>query len=270
MKRSYIKPYNNIVQKVAFFFKSLRLDKHGKSKGRKLAISIKDSVALFIFKQENAIETKKSIYDIFNLESVCSYKTLVVNMNRFASLALLILVSILKIARANQHLVKHTDSTDIPVCLNKNARSHKTMKGLANWGHSGKGLYCGLKLHITSDLERQILAVRFTSANVHDKEVFLKLNRNLTGIFVADAAYVSKKLSEEFHIEGERILFAKPRKNMGKIMTKFQEMLYGTRMMVEFNFRNLKMFFGLVTSLPRSVNGYLANYIHSLLAYLLA
>lgn len=270
MKRLKIKPYNDIVQKVGFFFKSLRLDKHENNKGRKLAISKKDSVALAIFKQENGIETKKSIYKIFNLKSVCSYKTLVVSMNRFASLALLILVCILKINRLNQHPVKHTDSTDIPVCLNKNVRSHKTMRDLASWGYSGKGYYYGLKMHITGDLRRQLLRVLFTSANIHDKEVFLKLNENLMGIFVADAAYISKKLSEEFHVEGKRVLFAKPRKNMGKIMTKFQEMLYGTRMMIEFNFRSLKMFFGLVTSLPRSVNGYLANYTYSLLAYLLA
>ena len=38
---------------------------------------------------------------------------------------------------------------------------------------------------------------------------------------------------------------------------------------IELNFRNLKMFFGLVTSLPRSVGGYLGNYISSILAYVL-
>ena len=54
--------------------------------------------------------------------------------------------------RTNAHLVKHTDSTDIPVCLNKNARSHKTMSGLAAWGYSGKGHYYELKLHLPSDL----------------------------------------------------------------------------------------------------------------------
>jgi hypothetical protein len=30
--------------------------------------------------------------------------------------------------------------------------------------------------------------------------------------------------------------------------------------MIETNFRKLKMFFGLITSLPRSVNGYFGNY----------
>ena len=67
----------------------------------------------------------------------------------------------------------------------------------------------------------------------------------------------------------KRILFAKPKKNMRKIVTAFQKFLYDTRQRIELDFRNLKMFFGLVTSLPRSVTGYFANYIYSILAYVL-
>jgi len=266
--KTVIQLYDNIKQVVKFFYKQLRLDKFENNKGRKLAISITNSISLAIFKQSNNIATKKSIYEIFKPK--CSYKTLVVNMNRFAHLALLVLVTILKINRRNSYVVKHTDSTDIPVCSNRKAKYHKTMKDLANWGYTGKGSFFGLKMHITTDLRRKLLAVRFTSGNVHDKEVFLKLNKDLLGLFVADAGYISKKLQRDFYIEGKRLLLAKPRKNMGKIMTKFQEFLYGTRMLIELNFRNLKMFYGLVTSLPRSVGGYLANYIYALLAYQIA
>ena len=266
--KTRIQLYDNLKQVVKFFYKQLRLDKFENNKGRKLAISITNSISLAIFKQSNNIATKKSIYEIFKPK--CSYKTLVVNMNRFAHLALLVLVTILKINRRNSYVVKHTDSTDIPVCSNRKAKYHKTMKDLARWGYTGKGSFFGLKMHITTDLRRKLLAVRFTSGNVHDKEVFLKLNKDLLGLFVADAGYISKKLQRDFYIEGKRLLLAKPRKNMGKIMTKFQEFLYGTRMLIELNFRNLKMFYGLVTSLPRSVGGYLANYIYALLAYQIA
>ena len=190
-------------------------------------------------------------------------------MNRRALLALFVLMQILRANRLNAHIVKHTDSTDIPVCLNKNAKSHKTMQGLAAWGHSGKGFMYGLKLHLTSDLNRQLLAIRFSPANTHGTKVFLKLNQDLDGIFVADAEYVSEKLQKDFYREHKRILFARPRKNMKKLITAFQYHLYNTRMLIELNFRNLKMFYGLVTSLPRSINGYLANYFYSILAYAL-
>ena len=49
----------------------------------------------------------------------------------------------------------------------------------------------------------------------------------------------------------------------------FQNALYETRMQIELNFRNLKMFHELVTSLPKSIDGYLGNYVYSLLAYVL-
>lgn len=266
--KTVIQVYDNIKQGVKFFYKQLKLDKFEKIKGRKLALSIIETISLALFKQSNNIATKKSIYNIFKPK--CSYKTLVVSINRFAHLALLILVTILKVHLKNQHIVKHIDSTSIPVCLFKNANAHKTMKGIAMFGRNSKGTFFGLKLHIITDLKRQLLSVKFTSGNVDDRKVVIKLSKGLTGLFVADAGYVSNKLSQEFYQEGKRILFTKPRINMKKIMTKFQESLYKTRMLIELNFRNLKMFYGLVTSLPRSVDGYLANYIYSLLAYQIA
>lgn len=266
--KAQIELYNDIIHKVKIFYKALRLGKQEKQRGRKLAIPIPEIIALSLFQKQTGISTKQSIYDIFQPD--CSYKTLVVNMNRFVLLALMILKLLLKVNRGRQHLVKHTDATDIPVCTNRKAKNHKTMASLASWGHTGKGWFFGLKLHLTADLNQQILALRFTSGNTADSKAFLVLNQNLEGIFIADAAYVSEKLAREFHREGERILLSKPRKNMRKLASKWQTILYHTRMLVELNFRSLKCFYGLITSFPRSVDGYLANYIYSLLAYCLS
>lgn len=260
--------FNQLKQKVSYFYNKLRFHTLEKKLGRKLAIPIIDSVTAGLYKQTMQIATKKRVYDL--LEPACSYKTLVVSMNRFYSLALIIFSRLLKVNRANGHLVKHTDSTDIPVCLLKNADHHRTMRSFASMWHTGKHHYYGLKLHLTTDLQRNILAVKFTSANADDRQAFLQLNRDLLGIFVADSGYVSTKLQQNFYQEGKRILFTKPYKTMKKLATAFQFWLYNTRMLIELNFRNLKLFYGLVTSLPRSADGYLANYIYSLLAYVLA
>jgi len=257
--------YEKIKTVVGFFSKHLKFDKFKNTIGRKLALPITDILASSLFKQKNHIATKKATYEI--LKPNCSYKTLVVNMNRFAQLAVIILVLLMKINRKNSHLVKHIDSTDIPVCLFKNAHNHKTMKGLAQFGRSSKGTFYGLKLHLITDLKRRILRVKFTAGNVDDREMVIPLSKDLIGIFMADAGYISQKLAKEFHQEHKRVLLAKPRANMKKLMTEFEGWLYSTRMLIELNFRNLKMFYGLVTSLPRSVDGYLANYIYSLLAY---
>lgn len=263
-----IQVYESIKQKVVSISQSLRFDKFVNKVGRKLALSIEDAIALALFKQKQSIETKKSIYEIFN--PPCSYKTLVVSLNRWAKLALVVLALLLKFNHKHQHLIKHTDSTDIPVCRNKNARYHKTMKHWSAWSHNGQDHYYGLKLHLTSDLNRNILAVRFTSANMDDRKVCLSLNRDLMGIFVADSGYVSAELEKNFYVEGQRMILVKPKKNQKKLATAFDTWVYGTRMLIEINFRSLKLFYGLITSLPRSVAGYLANYTYSLLAYLLA
>lgn len=261
--------YNEIKQKVMFFYHKLKFEKYEKTTGRKLSISLIDTITLALYKQTSTRKTKKSLWNDLKKHLKCSYKTLVVNMNRCVLLAFIILLRLRSMNRQNAHPVKHTDATDIPVCLSKNANSHKTMYGLASWGHSGKGLYYGLKLHITTDLRRNILSISFTPGGRDDRSQFMKLNKDLEGVFIADAGYTSKKLEREFFRENKRILFAKPRKNMKKIMTELQSKLYDTRMLIELNFRNLKMFFGLETSLPRSVDGYLSNYIYSLLAFVL-
>ena len=268
--KTQIKVVKDLQKVVNFFSKRLRFDKFIKSTGRKLAITIEDAITLFLFKQGQGIVTKKSVYQIFKDKLKCAYKTFVVSLNRWASLAATVIFLLLKINRKAQHLVKHIDSTDIPVCLFKNAYKHKTMKELSNYGRSSKGVYFGLKLHLIADLTRKILAIKITSANVDDRDVVVELSEEIAGFLIADAGYVKEKLQREFYQEHKRILIVKPRKNMKKIMTKFEEELYNTRMLIELNFRNLKMFYGLVTSLPRSVNGYLANYIFSLLAYQIA
>ncbi|MDE1988695.1 MAG: transposase [Patescibacteria group bacterium] len=212
--------YKFLKDKVQFICEKLKLSKFSKSTGRKLSISIPDTVTLAPYKQTQGIQTKKSIWEDFKKILKCCYETPVVNMNRWSISALLILKIILGGNGRNSHLIKHSDSADIPVCLNKNAKHHKTMKSPSSLGHSGKGMFFyGLKLHLISDLNRKILSVSFASANVGDREMFMKPNKDLEGIFVADAGYASEKLEREFFIENKRILLAKPRKNMRKVIT---------------------------------------------------
>jgi hypothetical protein len=260
------KVYTTILQKVKYFYNQLKLNKLEKTTGRPLKIKIENILTLALIKQKTGIETKKGLYQTY--EPKCSYKTLVVNLNRFALLALTILNVMMKCNQKNSHLIKHTDSTDIPVCLNKNATRHKTMRGLSEWGHSGKGFYYGLKLIITTDLNQKLLAFKLLKANTDDRKVFTDLNKNMTGIFVADAGYIGEKLRNEFNNKF-RFLLTAVKKNMKKLETEWQHALYNTRMKIEVNFRSLKLFYKLETSHPRSIDGYIANYVYSILAYCL-
>jgi hypothetical protein len=258
--------FNNLRQKVVLFSKALSLNRYVRTTGRKLALSLTDILTLGLFKQTAQITTKKKLWTL--MEPACSYKTLVVNLNRFAPLALRILALILKHNRSSCHVVKHIDSTDIPVCTNRKASHHKTMRFLAQWGKTGKGWFYGLKLHLIADLEGRLLSMKFTPGNADDRSVVLDLASDLDGIFVGDAGYVSESLGRQFSSASTRVLLTKTRSNMKKLATMLDVWLYSTRMRIELNFRNLKCFFGLISSLPRSVSGYLANYTYSILAYL--
>ncbi len=239
-------------------------------KGRPLKITQEDALVFALYQHTSTRATKKSVYEDFKGMLRCSYKTFVVSVNKAGLLGLRLLFLLMRLGKKMSHLVKFTDATDIPVCLNKNARRNRLMRGLASWGHSSKGFYYGLKMTMTRDVEGRILGVRFSSASANDRELFRKINRDIEGIIVADAGYVSKQLERDMNVEGKRWCLIRPLKSMKRLAEAWQLQLYDLRYAIEFDFRSLKLFHGLVTSLPRSLNGMLSNYVHALVSFVLA
>lgn len=268
MIRTTLTVYNNLRNKVSILYHQLQLQRYEKTKGRKLSIPPIDAITATLLKQKQSIVTKKSLFEL--LEPDCCYKTLVTSVNAVVKLVAIITVVLFKFNQQRAHIVKHHDSTDLPVCQLRKSKYHKTMQPLASYSKTGKGWFYGLKLHLTSDLAGNILNARFTSANSNDRQHLKEMNKELKGIFVADAGYISKDLESNFSIDDQRLLIIIPRANMKKIATFLEILLQRSRMRIELHFRNLKLFFNLITGLPRSVDGYLTNYISSLLAYMLA
>lgn len=238
--------------------------------GRPKKIPDAEALTYAIYQHASTRATKKSVYEDFKETLACSYKTFVVSVNRVSVLTLRVLFLLMRQNKRNSHLVKYTDATDIPVCLKKNMDEHKTMKGLAGLGRSTKGWFYGLKMTFTRDHEGRMLALKFTKPGENDRDIFRQINKDIYGILVADAGYVSEQLERDMYLEEQRWILIRPYKTMKKLMTKWQEQLYKGRFNIEFDFRDLKLFHGLVTSLPRSVSGYLANYLHALLSFVVA
>jgi hypothetical protein len=107
------------------------LETYESTTGRSLAIPPVDAITLAIFKQKHNIATKQSLFDM--VAPPCTYKTFVESINRAGAYLVFFIALILKTNRKVAHLVKFTDATDIPVCLNKNATTNRTMRGLATW-----------------------------------------------------------------------------------------------------------------------------------------
>lgn len=262
--------YDNLKQIITHIVHEFKLDISPAPTGRPRKIPPVESLALAEYMHRSTRATKRSVYEDLKQSLRCSYKTLVVSMNDSAKLAKQIIEKLMGLFAKDAHPVKYTDATDLPVCLKKNADKHKTMAALADFGHSSKGWYYGLKMTMTRDHDGRLLGLRFTHPGVSDRDIFRSINKNLSGILVADAGYMSKQLESDMHVEGKRILLIRPYKSMKRIATMFQLALYKGRFKIEFDFRVLKLFHGLLTSLPRSVNGYLANYLHAMLSFVLA
>ena len=135
---------------------------------------------------------------------------------------------------------------------------------------SSKGWFYGLKLYLSADVEGRVLALRLTPGNSNDRAVFRTMNEKLRGLFGADAGYISKDLEREFFIPNERMVITASRANMKRLATLFDIAVLNMRMRVEVHFRMLKVCYGLVTSFPRSIDGYLTHYLAAITAHILA
>lgn len=259
--------YQNLKSIITDIFSSLKLKNREHPKGRKPALTNIEAVTCAILKQQQNIETKKSLYEI--IEPSCSYNTFVVSINRTLDYLAQIIALVTMIFRNDAHLIKFTDATETPVCLLKNSKHHKTMALFGTKSKSSKGYYFGLKTHLTSDLEDRVLALRFSTATGNDRTIFKKMNDTLRGMFVADAGYVGEAFSRDFYIEGERMVLTATRCNMKKVSTPWQTELLNLRMNIETHFRMLKVVYGFITSLPRSVIGYFTHYLAAISAHLL-
>ena len=243
--------YHNLKTIVSRLCQTLKINERTHPKGRKPVLTNSEALTCVILWRKQNIGSKKSFYEI--LEPPLSYNRFVAALNETVRRLVHLISALLKFFGKFAHLIKFTDATDIPVCLNKNGKRHKTMYGLAEWSKTGKGSFYGLKLHLSGDAEGRALAIRLTPGNSDDRGVFRTMNKKLKGLFVADAGYVSKKLERDFFIENERLLQTATRSNMKKLATPFQIALLNLRMRVEIHFRVLKVCYGLVTSLPRSL-----------------
>lgn len=238
--------------------------------GRPRIIQWIDAITFGVYQHLSTRATKKSVWSDFRKKIRCAYSTFVTALNDAGELVLRILGSLMQSNRKVAHVVKYTDATDIPVCLNKNATTNRTMKdSAATWGYSGKGYYFGLKMTMTRDAEGRLLGLKFTGATANDRTIFRSINKSLGGIIVADAGYVDKDMEKEMSVPG-RVLIVKPYKNMKRVAAAWQTAVYNSRFQIEFDFRDLKLFHGLVSSLPRSLNGMIGNYLYALLSFIVS
>lgn len=241
--------------------------------GRPRKISSSEAATMCLIKSAYAITPLKACYRLIKERfasefKLPTYKSFVQSMNAYTSHFMLMISILLIIRNKKAGVVKITDSTSIPVCKNIRINLHKVMKRIATRYKTTTGYFYGLKLHVISDHQGNLLQLIFTTANVDDRKALDKFLDDLyNNLILADAGYISPQLVNKAY-KHNNLLLTGMRKNMKKLATQFEIHLLHLRIRVEHLFSVLKERYGLITSLPRSEKGYLAHYARCIFSYL--
>jgi hypothetical protein len=164
--------------------------------------------------------------------------------------------------------LRFIDSTILPVCKLVRADRHRVAKGVAAFGKNWQGWHFGFKLHAACDSQGRLAAIYFTPANENDGQQIPKLVNDQTNIAVGDGGYTASVMRRKMWREHGCFILSPPHPSQKKQASAFWQIaLLQARPKIECMFDYLKEHLLLVTSFPRSVNGYAVHYLRTLLAY---
>jgi len=249
-------------------------NQHNNSKvGRKSILSISEIATITLIGLYYECGCLKSLYRLIcdkfrNDFKLPRYQNFVNLMNKYSKYLLKFIFILCSLNNKQQGIITFCDSTKLEVCKIYREKRHKTMKQLATKSKSTTGWFYGLRLHILCDQDGNLMQIKFTTAVTGEREVLDEfLGKIQDCIIVADAGFVSKELERKAN-ENNNLLITAVRRNMKTLHTIWQNSCLNMRSRIESVFGDLKERLGLVTSLPRSVNGYLAHYIRSIFGYM--
>lgn len=164
--------------------------------------------------------------------------------------------------------LRFADSTMLPVCKPVRADRHKVARGVAQFGKNWQGWHYGFKLHAAIDHQNRLAALVFTPANQHDNQVMERLVNNGTRVLVGDSHYGGSVMRKRLWRRFRCLVVAPPHyKQQKQVATDWQMLLLHLRPKIEATFGTLKEQHYLVTSFPRSIQGYFTHYVRVLLGY---
>ena len=185
--------------------------------------------------------------------------------------ALPTLIELFKELLASEAPRRFADSTMLPVCRWVRAKSHRVAADIAKWGRNHQDWFYGFKLHLSIDHLNRLCAAVFTPANEHDNQVMEKLVNGHTKILVGDSHYGGSVQRRRLWRLFRTSVVAPPHVSQKrKLLTAVQLRLLRLRPKIEAVFGILKEKFRLVSSCPRSINGYFVHYFRILLGYQMA
>lgn len=265
------------------FFKSLRgnlmyeflLSRFNGKRGLKRKLSLEQIVALNIFRFYFRTGDLKNFHKMAR-EMMCdkvpcmpNYENFLKATNKATVFILAFMNFLMEMNRKIGNGIHYMDSTPVTVCFNHKIYSHKVTKRFARRGKSTKGWWYGFKLSGSCNENGDIENLIFSCANIADCRIAEKLASCVRGTVFADAGYLQKKdvlrRMEENGIKFE----AAPRKNMNRLMSRYECRHIKRRSVIESVWGTLKNNFQLEYHKARSIKGMFRHFFCSIAAYMI-
>lgn len=243
----------------------------GNSGGRPLSLIPAEVITLLVWntltvksKTLKDIHQWAELYHLSEFPSLPKYKAFVHLCHQAGPDLLHILQSLL----ASGAPLVFVDSTMLEVCKMVRADSHKVAVNIAEFGKNHQGWHYGFKLHASINPKGKLSGFALTPANVYDAQKLPSLINHSTRIAVGDSHYGASVMRAAVWKAYGTLVVAPPHfKQKKKLITWWQHKLLTMRPKIESVFDYLKNHLHLVTSFPRSINGYLIHYLRILLSY---
>ncbi|MEA5551947.1 IS982 family transposase [Anabaena cylindrica UHCC 0172] len=155
--------------------------------------------------------------------------------------------------------ISFIDSTSIPICHSKRAKTNKVFKNLAGCGKSSICWYFGFKLHLIINDQGELLAFQITPGNIDDRKPVPTLTKKIFGKIFGDKGYISQKLWLELWSNGLKLITPFKKNMRNKLLSLEEKLMLRKRSLIETVNDQLKNISQLVHSRHRSVTNFMVK-----------
>jgi DDE family transposase len=239
------------------------LSEQGKQRrNRQKSLSPSEIMTIVIYFHASGYRNFKAFY----LNQVCPHLhpffPKLLSYNRFVEIiptVLLPLCSYLTSRLDEPTGISYIDSTKIAVCGNKRISRNKVFYNLGKIGKTTMGWFFGFKLHLITNENGGLIAVKITTGNVDDRAPVLKMADKIKGKLFGDKGYISKKLFEKLFSKGLQLITTVKKNMKNKLLPFVDKLLLRKRSIIETINDQLKNISQIEHTRHRSVSNFMVN-----------
>lgn len=245
----------------------------GPSKGKRgpaCCLAVSEIMTILVMFQMSKYRDFKNFYSGLLCMYYKSYFPKLPTYERFVNLikrAIFPLTLFTQLKGGKRTGIYYIDSSCLPVCHLKRSKRHKTFDVVADYGRTSVGWFFGLKLHLVTNEQGELLAFKITRGSRHDSKEAASLLKDLQGLAFGDKGYLGKKLFQELFEDGLKLITRK-RKNMNQpVISAYEKQLLNQRGIIETVIGHLKHGYQVWHTRHRSIFNALTHLVAALAAY---